>query len=204
MAPFLNLKSSELELAGGSIRSHSNPAQSLTWKQACARLGQGGVTGVVNNTNWPGELQQGGTGGVQFAEVEVDTRTGRVRVLHMVGVHDCGLVLNRKAVESQINGGMIMGVGLALLEARIMDQTTGHMLNPNMEWYKIPGSLEIPKLEPIVFDNPTGKVTGIGEPPNIPGASAIACAVYNAIGVPVRDLPITPQRVIEALAGHTA
>ncbi|HET6383346.1 MAG TPA: xanthine dehydrogenase family protein molybdopterin-binding subunit [Armatimonadota bacterium] len=202
VAPFLNAKAGELELSNQTVRVAKTPGRSITWKQACSRLPAGGVTGIVNGSNWPSELQQGGAGGAQFAEVEVDTRTGKVKVLHMVGVHDCGLVMNRKAVESQINGGMILGVGLALLEGRVMDDQTGHMINPNMETYKVAGALEIPPMEAIVYDNPTGKVTGIGEPPNIPGASAIACAVFNAIGVPVRDLPITPKKVLDALSEH--
>jgi xanthine dehydrogenase YagR molybdenum-binding subunit len=118
----------------------------------------------------------------------------------MVSVQDCGLPLNRLAVESQINGGMIQGVGMALLEGRINDPTTGMMVNSSMMDYKIPGCLEMPELVPIIDDgDERNAVVGVGEPPSVPPAAAIANAVYNACGVRVRDLPITPDKILMGL-----
>ena len=98
-------------------------------------------------------------------------RTGRVRVLHIVAVHDCGIVMNRLAVESQINGGVIQGLGFALTEDRVVDRQTGRILNPNLEEYKLPGPWEMPVIEPIVYEAPdaTG-VSGIAEGCVIPTA----------------------------------
>ncbi len=100
-----------------------------------------------------------------------------------------------------MNGGVIQGIGMALYEDRHMCQITGRMVNPNMEEYKLPGPMEMPEFVSIAFDNPDAKgVTGIGEPPVIPTAAAIRNAVLNATGAYVNDAPMTPGRVLTALA----
>ena len=141
--------------------------------------------------------------GVQFAEVEVDTWTGLVRATEVLALHDCGRVMNELSCRSQIQGGIILGTSYALMEQRIMDNKRGVMLNPNLENYKIAGALDIPDIEVVFTEvhtgaNNTGAI-GIGEPATIPTAAAIACALFNAIGKPVRDLPLTPDRVLAAL-----
>lgn len=141
--------------------------------------------------------------GVQFAEVEVDTWTGVVRATRVLAVHDCGRVMNELTTRSQINGGIILGASYALTEQRVMDPVRGVMLNPNLDQYKIAGARDVPDIEVVLTEvhtgaNNTGAI-GIGEPATIPTAAAIACAVYNALGVPVRDLPLTPDRVLAAL-----
>ena len=110
----------------------------------------------------------------------------------------------RTGTRSQITGGVIQGVGQALYEYRWMDDQTGRMLNPNLEEYKLPYSREIPEIDVVLYDNPIGKVSGIGEPPVIPTSAAIANAVYNAIGVRVTSLPMTPDKVLAALARKSA
>ena len=142
--------------------------------------------------------------GVQFAEVEVDTWTGLVTAKRVLALHDCGRVMNELTTRSQINGGIILGTSYALTEQRIMDPVRGVMLNPNLENYKIAGSRDVPDIEVVLTEvhtgaNNTGAI-GIGEPSTIPTAAAIACAVFDALGVPVRDLPITPDRVLAALS----
>src|SRR4029077_17134572 len=112
------------------------PDKALTWKQACATLGMAGVGGGGGGK---GGFSGNGGHGAQFAEGEVDIETGQVRVLKMVGVQDCGLPMNRTAVESQLNGGMIQGLGYALLEQHVVDSFTGNMLNASMDEYKLPG-----------------------------------------------------------------
>jgi xanthine dehydrogenase YagR molybdenum-binding subunit len=127
-----------------------------------------------------------------------------VRVVKMAHVQDGGLILNRLAAESQINGGMIQSMGMALYEGRVMDSDLGVMVNPGFGDYKLPGSLEIPELVPIIDDgDDRDAVIGIAEPANIPGVGAIANAVYNACGVRIRDLPITPDKILNALGGNT-
>jgi xanthine dehydrogenase YagR molybdenum-binding subunit len=151
----------------------------------------------------------GGTlGGVQFAEVTVDTLTGVVRVERVVAAQDCGRPMNPLLVESQIHGGVIQGVSYALFEERRLDRRSGRMLNANLEQYKIAGALDVPRIDVVLLEELTGRTStdarGIGEPATVPTAAAIANAVYNAIGVRIRELPITPARVLAALAEKPA
>lgn len=143
--------------------------------------------------------------GVQCAEVEVDTATGEVTVLRVVSADDCGRIINPKMVESQVIGGVTQGVGYALMEERVVDGRTGIVLNANLEEYKVPTVVDIPAIEATKVDiadpaaNPTG-ARGIGESPLVPTAPAIANALFDAIGVRIRELPLTRERVLAALA----
>lgn len=166
------------------------------WKAACAKIG---ATPLAVTGRWRDGLSTGGAGGVQFAEVEVDTETGFVKLRKILAVHDCGTVVNKLTCESQINGGVIMGIGYALYEQRVMDRRSGVLLNPNFETYKLPGIGDIPEIELMLLDMPERGVIGIGEPCTVPTAAAIANAVANALGVRVPSLPITPDKVLTAL-----
>jgi xanthine dehydrogenase YagR molybdenum-binding subunit len=166
------------------------------WAAACKKIG---ALPLRVCGQWREGLSAGGAGGVQFAEVEVDTETGFVKIRRILAVQDCGAVVNRLTCESQINGGVIMGIGYALYEERVMDRATGVVLNPNFETYKLPGAADIPPIEIMLLDMPERGVIGVGEPCTIPTASAIANAVANAIGVRVGSLPITPDKVLAAL-----
>ncbi|MHC4818649.1 MAG: xanthine dehydrogenase family protein molybdopterin-binding subunit, partial [Planctomycetota bacterium] len=141
--------------------------------------------------------------GVQFAEVEVSAETGRVRVLKIVAVQDCGQVVNALAARSQIDGGVIQGLSYALFEDRLLDRRSGNMVNADFLGYKIAGALDTPEIvaiaHPVAQGQTTAGVSSLGEPPTVPTAGAIANAVANALGVRVRSLPITPSRVLEAL-----
>src|SRR6185295_1926280 len=142
--------------------------------------------------------------GMQFAEVEVDTETGNVRVLKMVAVQDCGIPINPLTAESQVIGCMIQGVSWALFENRILDRNIGTMVNPNLESYKIlmPADMfeAVPILTEIANAGNNTSAAGLGEPPIVPTLAAVANAVFNATGARVRSLPITPDRVLAALA----
>jgi len=134
----------------------------------------------------------------------VDTETGQVRVLKVVAVHEIGRVLNKLTAESQTIGGVTQGISTALFEERIMDNTTGNVVNPNLRDYKIATSLDIPEIIPLFVDMVDPRINilgakGLGEPPRIPIAGAIANAVYNAIGVHVREIPMTPDKVLQAM-----
>ena len=109
------------------------------------------------------------------------------RVNKIVSVQDCGLIVDRLTAESQVYGGIIMGLGFALYENRILDRTTAQMVNPNMEWYLLPGISDVPVIDVTLVDQPERGVIGLGEPPVIPTAAAIANAVSNAIGVPDQE-----------------
>jgi xanthine dehydrogenase YagR molybdenum-binding subunit len=115
-------------------------------------------------------------------------------------VQDCGLILDELTAESQVIGGIVMGVNYALFEDRLLDRNTGLMVNPNMEFYLLAGPADIPKIDVKLMNQPERGVIGIGEPPTISTAAAVANAVRNAIGVQVKSLPITPDKVLTALA----
>ncbi len=197
VAPMLGVKPENLTAKGGKIFVQGQPDKSLTWKQACKVLGR---DNIAAQGKWNAELQGDGLHGVHFAEVEVDTETGAVQVIKMVGVQDCGLPLNRTAVESQMNGAMIQAIGYALLETNIPDPVTGNMVNANMDDYKVPQAFEIPEMIPVIDDGDTRNVViGMAEPAIIPGAGAIANAVFNATGVRIKSLPITPDKILRGL-----
>jgi len=141
---------------------------------------------------------------VQFAEVEVDIETGITHVKRIACVQDCGMIVDKLTAESQVIGGIIMGLGFALFENRILDRNTAHMVNPNMEWYLLPGISDIPEIDVTIVDQPTRGVVGIGEPPVVSTAAAVGNAIANAIGVRVRTLPLSPDAVLNALEREKA
>jgi CO/xanthine dehydrogenase Mo-binding subunit len=141
--------------------------------------------------------------GAEFAEVEVDTRTGAVKVLQLVAVHDLGRAINTMTAENQIEGGAIQGMAFALMEEQIIDKNTGICLNPNHLHYRLPGIKDVPEIVPIMVESvdPYGPfgAKGIGEPPYSPPAPAITNAIHNAIGVRFSELPITNRAILTRL-----
>jgi xanthine dehydrogenase YagR molybdenum-binding subunit len=206
VAPALNAQPDDLECTNGTVRVKSDPSRSLNWKQACSKFGAMPVTARGHNDQIAGknhpDLTNSGVGGVGMADVEVDIETGVVKIKKMVAVQDCGLIIDLKTAESSCYGALAMGISYALFEEKVMDQATGRMLNPNMEFYRLAGLNDIPEL---VVHMMTGKgydergVIGLGEPPVISPGAAIANAVANAIGARVSFLPITPDKVLAAL-----
>jgi xanthine dehydrogenase YagR molybdenum-binding subunit len=201
VASALNAKPEDLEAVGASIRVKSAPSRSLSWKDACARLGTQPIQALGKNPG-PGDLISSGVGGAVMADVSVDTETGVVKMNKMVCVQDCGLIVSMKTAESQVYGAMIMGIATTLYEEKIMDKNLGHMLNPNMDFYRLAGIGDVGEL---VVHMMTGKgydergPIGLGEPPTVGPMAAISNAVANAIGVRVPFTPITPDRVVNAL-----
>jgi xanthine dehydrogenase YagR molybdenum-binding subunit len=195
LAPLLgSVKPEEISFGNGQV---TGGGKSLSWRQAAAALPAAGVTA---RGEWRPDLAASGVHGVCFAEVEVDVETGRVRPIKMVHVQDIGLPLNRLATESQINGGMIQSLGMALWEGRVMDAKLGIQLNPGFGDYKLPGCAEMPELVAIIDDEDKREaVIGVGEPSIIPSVGALANAVFNACGVRVHDLPLTPDKILMAL-----
>jgi xanthine dehydrogenase YagR molybdenum-binding subunit len=139
--------------------------------------------------------------GAQFVEVKVDPDTGEIRVSRMVGAFDAGRVLNAKTAHSQLIGGMVFGLGMALLEETVMDPSSGRIVNANLSDYLLPVHADVPKIDAILLEgddrifNPVG-AKGIGELPMVGVAAAVANAVYHATGVRVRDLPIRLEDVL--------
>ena len=201
VAPALGAPAEELEAVGGKILVKGDPAKSLTWNLACAKIGLTPITARGQNPG-PGKLTDSGVGGVQMADVSVDIETGVVKMNKLVAAQDCGLIVNLKLAESQVMGALIQGVCYALYEERIVDQRTGRLLNADMEYYKLAGLGDIGTFQVHMM---TGEgydergVIGLGEPPVISPGAAISNAVANAIGVRVPNLPLTPDRVLAAL-----
>ena len=176
--------------------------RSVAWREACRLLG---TVPVSVDGQWERGLSAGGTSGVQFAEVEVDIETGITKVKKVVCVQDCGLIVDLKTAETQCYGGIISGVNYAVFEERILDRNTANMVNPNMEWYHMAGQSDIPEIDVVLVDQPERGVIGIGEPPAVATAAAVANAIRNATGVTLRNIPITPDKLLTELerAGGT-
>jgi xanthine dehydrogenase YagR molybdenum-binding subunit len=190
-------------VADGRVSAPGEPKHDLGWTEACKLLPSQGVAATADRADNHEDAWKRFTTGAQFAEVEVDTATGKVRVERVVAVHDCGVPINAHATESQVHGGVIQGVSYALFEDRVLDRQTGRMVNPNVESYKIAGALDVPEIDVTlvsVWDgiNNTNSV-GIGEPATVATAAAIANAVSHAVGARIRQLPITPEVVLAAV-----
>lgn len=140
---------------------------------------------------------------VQVAEVEVDEETGQVSLTHFTSAHSTGTVLNPLTHQGQIDGGIVMGMGYALMEGIMMDG--GHVVTTNFGENKIPSIRDIPRLKTVIQEFPVGNGPyggmSIGEPPVVPTAAAIANAVHDAVGARIFDLPITAEKVLRAIRG---
>jgi xanthine dehydrogenase YagR molybdenum-binding subunit len=198
LSKVLGVELESLVLRDAALFSKGGAERKLTWKEACASLP---VEGLAVRGTFQVHLQDSGVHGAQAAKVEVDPLTGETRVLKMVCVQDCGLVMNRLALRSQINGGMIQGLSYGLWEERVIDPDLGLQLNANFEEYKIAGTLDVPEMLAIPDDeDERNAVIGMGEPPVIPGQSAVVNAIFNACGVRIRDLPATRDKIVQGLA----
>lgn len=201
-APLLSAKPGDLEARDSKIYVRFQSERAIPIAEVCRRIPGDSISGSGERLpNYQGYRND--QAGCQFAEVEVDVETGVVRVLRVVAVHDAGLILDPLTARSQVNGGVIMGVGFALFEQRLLDPQTGLMVNPTMDDYKLPGPLDTPEVDVSFVEVANGVtntgVLGLGEAAHVCTTAAIGCAVFDAIGVPVRDLPITPDRVLAAL-----
>ncbi len=207
----LGVRSADLASRQGRVFSLSDPMRGMSFREAAGLLRDDAVSAVAQRgdnyggfrVSSPLTIAREDLGGVQFAEVAVDTETGIVRVERLTAVHDCGRPINPRQLESQIHGGIIMGISYALFENRILDRATGHMVNADLEQYKLAGPHETPAIDVVILENyqaiSATDACGIAEPATIATAAAVANAVHNAIGVRMRKLPITPAAVLAAL-----
>jgi xanthine dehydrogenase YagR molybdenum-binding subunit len=196
VAPALGVEAAALVAAGGRIHVSATPSKGLSWADACKRIGPQPITA---DGDWGSGMTSVTTSGVQFADVSVDVKTGIVKVTRVLAIQDCGLVVNPLTAESQCYGGVIGSLNFALFEDRILDRNTGQMVNPNMEWYLLAGMSDMPQIDIRLKNQPERGVIGLGEPPTVPTAAAVALAVRNAIGVTVRSLPLTPAKILQTL-----
>ena len=184
----------------GTFTTSQDPARRMAFGQVAARLSDTGgpVTGVgnVNIQEW------GGAFSVHIADVEVDPGTAKVTLLRYTVVQDVGTAIHRAAVEGQMQGGAVQGIGWALYEGYAYNKV-GELLNPNLLDYKLPTALDVPMIETVIVEvpypvHPYG-VRGVGEMPIVPPAGAIANAIYAATGARVCHLPMTPARILESM-----
>jgi xanthine dehydrogenase YagR molybdenum-binding subunit len=197
----LKVEPADLALKAGGVYATADPSRKTLIKDIRALKRQGVVVGVGYRGPNP-EKRTVNPFAAQFCEVEVNMKTGEVRILRFLGAHDSGRVMNRLTYDSQVFGGITMGIGLGMTEARVLDRNhTGKLVNRNWHDYKLPTALDVPRnmasvpIEPEdTLANTTG-AKGLGEPVTIPTAAAIANAVYHATGVRITDTPMTPVQL---------
>jgi xanthine dehydrogenase molybdenum-binding subunit len=195
----LKTKAEELDLRNGEVFVKANPAQKLPLDRVVSRAGE--LIGRAT-TNPAFKDVEGKSFSAHFAEVEVDAITGHVKITRYVAAHDSGTILNRLAAESQIMGGVMQGIGMAFTEELIIDKLTAIPINPNYRDAKVPTHLEAPNVEVIFIEHydPYGPFGGkvVGEPPITAAVATIANAIFNATGKRIKELPITPDKILQA------
>ena len=201
----LKLPVAELRLEGADVVSTKDPAKKLAVTAVPALQRQQVLVGVgTRGPNVEGKVVS--MFGAHFAEVEVNVRTGEVTVTRLLAAQDSARVMNRLTFECQVQGGLVMGLGLGRTEERVLDRQTGKMCNANWHDYKIPTALDVPAEQAVLSADlvdtecNTAGAKGVGEPATIPTAAAIANAVRDAVGLRVHDSPITPPRLAALLA----
>jgi len=192
----------DIEFAESSISCKSKPNQSLTYDQALRSL-QKEKLEVTYETHFNDHALKYSTHsfGAQFAEVRVDSDLGIIRVSRFVGVFANGRIINEKTCRSQVQGGITMGIGMALFEQTVADVHSGRIVNANLGEYHVPVNADIPNIEAYFVpeeDKQIGPIgaKGVGEIGITGVAAAVANAVFNATGIRVRDLPITPDKLL--------
>jgi xanthine dehydrogenase YagR molybdenum-binding subunit len=202
-AEALGVPEADLEIQGDTVCSRSDPSKKKPFGELFRSKGVMDVIAI--GTRDPNPAKATMPFAAHFAEVEVNTRTGEIKVLRMVGANESGRVVNRKTFDNQVFGGMMQGLGFGLMEKRVLDRQTGKMCNLNMHDYKIPTALDAPVDHQVVAIDPRDDecnivgCKGSGEPATIPTAAAVANAIYNAIGVRPTHGPIDPRTVLELL-----
>jgi xanthine dehydrogenase molybdenum-binding subunit len=202
-APMLKAAAGELELRDGIVRVKADPTRSLPLREVMQRRGRS-VVGDGSVAVSQAEVNVERASAAHFVEVEVDTETGKIRILRYIAAHDLGQPINLTVVENQIEGGSIQGLALTQGEEMRFDPRNGRCLNANFLDLKPPTLLDFCVVEPIVIratgeQGPFG-AKGLGENPCHPGMAAVANAVYNAAGIRLRAVPFTRAAVLRALA----
>ncbi len=204
-AEALGVPAEDVELKGNAIGSRSAPDKKKPLEELLRANGVMDVIGIGNRDPNPPKKAINPFG-AHFAEVEVNTRTGEVRVVRLLGANESGRVINQKTFHNQVFGGMTQCLGFALTEKRVLDRQTGKMVNANLHDYKVPTALDVPVQHQVVAVDPQDTecnlvgCKGLGEPAHIPTASAIANAIYDAVGVRPTHGPMEPKTILELLA----
>jgi CO/xanthine dehydrogenase Mo-binding subunit len=195
----LNISPNDLEIWRGSVRRIGG-TESLVSLSEVAHLGGAQLVEKVSTDPQLPEHVERASFAVHFVEVEVDTETGFVEIPRYLAVHDSGKIVNHLTAESQVKGGIVMGLGMALSEELKIDQDLGSIVNSSLMSYKVPTQSMVPNVE--VYFVETEDAYGpksLGEPPIVPVLSAVGNAVFNATGIRLRETPFTPDRILSAL-----
>jgi xanthine dehydrogenase YagR molybdenum-binding subunit len=201
-SPLAGLTADRCTLAEGRLVAAGDPSRGLSYTEILKRSGQPSLTVEARakpDSRWDGYVIH--SWGAQFCEVKIDPLLPRVQVTRWVSALDVGRVLNPKTSRSQVLGGVTMGIGMALLEHTVHDPRTGRPVTANLADYAVPVNADVPEIEVELLDNPDPIINtlgcrGIGEIGITGVAAAIANAVYHATGRRVRDLPITPDKLL--------
>jgi CO/xanthine dehydrogenase Mo-binding subunit len=197
----LEVEPEALELRDHKVFVRDDPEESITLAEL-GRLSLWSHGGPIIGRASLSDLPSPPVIAAQIAEVEVDPETGEVRVLRLIAAQDVGCAINRMGVEGQIQGGATQGLGWGLHEAILYDAERG-VLNPNLLDYRMPTAADVPLIEVglVELNSPDGPfgAKGVGEPPIIPTAAALANAIYDAVGVRLTDLPLTAERIALAM-----
>jgi len=201
-ADMYEIAASDLVLAGGHVSSRDGTLRhEIT--EITSKLGNSSLVGHGSRGPNPDGMRIH-TFGCQVAQIAVDTLTGAITVERIWAVHDVGRIINPMGAISQVTGGVLQAIGFALTEERVVDPTTGTVVNAGLEDYKVPTMADTPEIICEFVDSPDPHlglgIKGLGEPPIIPTAAAIGNAFAHATGVRLREAPYTPRRVLEALA----
>lgn len=204
-ADHLKVPAAELAITGETVVSTKDPSKKVAVAEVPVLDRQQVLVGVgTRGPNVEGKVIS--MFAAHFAEVEVNVRTGEVTVTRLLAAQDSARVMNRLTFECQVQGGLVMGLGLGRTEGRVLDRQTGKMCNANWHDYKIPTALDVPAEQAVLSADlvdtecNTAGAKGVGEPSTIPTAAAIANAVRDAVGLRVHDAPITPPRLAALLA----
>ena len=201
----LGVPQEALACAGGRVYVQDNPPQGLTLGQLASASVTSRTGPIVGNASLS-TLPYAPVFSAQAAEVEVDRATGQVKLTRYVQCQDVGVAINPMAVEGQLEGGAVQGIGRALTEDMLFDEETGAVRNPSFATYLMPLALDLPELETLMVrvpseDGPFG-ARAVAEPPGFGPPAAIANAIYDAVGVRIRELPLSGERVLAALNGQ--
>jgi xanthine dehydrogenase YagR molybdenum-binding subunit len=201
----LETEASALSFLGMKVVGRDDPEKSIKVTDISRLKKRGVVVGVGYRGPNP-ENKVVSPFAAQFCEVEVNTKTGEVKILRFLGAHDSGRVMDRLTYDSQVYGGITMGIGFGMTEFRLFDMNrTWKMVNRNWHDYKLPTALDVPPemtSVPVEVEDPEANIAGakgLGEPVTIPTAAAIANAVYHATGIRVVDTPINPLTLMRLL-----
>ncbi|UCG06760.1 MAG: xanthine dehydrogenase family protein molybdopterin-binding subunit [Desulfobacterales bacterium] len=202
-APLLEAGVQELRSKNGKIYVATDPSKSMPFRAVCNKIdADNPIRGSGSRAPNP-DAPMFSTFGAQAVELEVDIETGLVKILKIAAAHDFGKAINPKLCISQIYGGLEFGIGFALSEEGIYDPRSGKLLNTNLHQYRMPTSLDIPDIKAILTEDEDPyfaySAKGAGENTNAPTPAAIRNAIYDAIGIWFNDLPITPDKIINAI-----